>query len=93
MATRSAQSGVEESKLALTFLQKFVNSCGTESEEREDAEGTRFVLTTSTVEDYLFRGDHPILAPMSLQVYCMWAYRIEKPRSAARKRREVGSSS
>ena len=64
--------------MALTFLQKFLNECCTESEERDES-GQRFVVTTSTLEDWLHRGDHPILAPMSLYVYAMWVFRVEKP--------------
>ncbi|MCP4208139.1 MAG: hypothetical protein GY767_13960, partial [Shimia sp.] len=46
----------------------------------EDAVPARpVVVTTSTLEDWLWRGDDPILAPMSWQVYSMWVYRIEKP--------------
>ena len=60
-----------------------MNQCGTESEQRE-VEEQRFVVTTSTLEDWLFRGDHPTLKAMSFQVYAMWVYRIEKPRSAVR---------
>ena len=52
--TRSVQSGIPENRLALTFLQKFVNQFGTESTQRE-VEETRFVVTTSTLEDWLFR--------------------------------------
>ena len=46
----------------------------------------QLVVTTSTLEDWLYRGDHPILAPMSFQVCAMWVYRIEKPRGWAEER-------
>ncbi len=36
------------------------------------------VVTTSPLEDYLWRGDHPIPKHMSLEGYAMWVYRIEK---------------
>jgi hypothetical protein len=39
----------------------------------------RVLVTTSTLEDYLFRGSHPVLAGMSFFVYAMWVYRVEKP--------------
>ena len=39
----------------------------------------RYVVATSTLEDWLYRGSHPVLAPMSFYVYSMWVYRIEKP--------------
>ena len=77
-AAQSTQAGCETGRIALTFLQKFLNECCSEKEQREDAD-QRCVVTTSTLEDWLHRGDHPTLAPMSLAVYAMWVYRIEKP--------------
>ena len=78
VAARAADSGIENSSHTLTFLQKFLRECASESEQREE-DGQRYVLTTSTLEDWLFRGDHPILAAMSLTVYCMWVFRIDRP--------------
>ena len=37
------------------------------------------------LKDWLFRGDHPVVAQMSLQVYAMWVFRIEKPPLAAQR--------
>ena len=74
-----------KSKLVLTFLQKFLNERCTESEEREES-GQRFVVTTSTFEGWLHRRDHPIMAPMSLYVYAMWFFRVEKPARAGASR-------
>ena len=34
-------------------------------------------VTTSGLEDYLFRGDHPVLKDMSWSTYGMWVYRVE----------------
>ena len=49
-------------------------------EAQEDAVPERpVVVTTSTLEDWLFRGDDAIVAPMSFEVYSMWVFRIEKP--------------
>ena len=45
VAARSAQTNKDEHMLALTFLQKFLNECCTESEERDES-GQRFVVTT-----------------------------------------------
>ena len=70
VATRTAMTGVDKSKVNLSVLQHFLNECCSEQEERSE-EGRRFVLTTSTLEDYLHRGDHPVVASMSLYVYCM----------------------
>ena len=42
-------------------------------------EESRVVVTTSTIEDWLWRGTDPVVKDMSLQVYCMWVYRVEKP--------------
>ena len=39
-------------------------------------------VTTSSLEDYLFRGDHPILKDMSWPTYGMWVYRVELPPGA-----------
>lgn len=36
-------------------------------------------VTTSSLEDYLFRGDHPVLKDMSWSTYGMWVYRVELP--------------
>ena len=36
------------------------------------------VVTTKQLDDYNHRGDHPVLAPMTLYVYSMWVYRVEK---------------
>ena len=78
MAQKGIVSGHESHKEAVSFLQGFLDSVGTESSERE-ASSDRVTVTTSTLEDYLYRGSHPILAPMSFQVYAMWVYRIERP--------------
>ena len=48
--------------------------------------GARLKITTSTLEDYLYRGHHPLLATMSLQVYAMWVFRIERQGGATRPR-------
>ena len=54
------------------------------SERKELAEGgVRAVATTSTVDDWLSRGSHPIVANLSLHVYAMWVYRVEKAGGAA----------
>ena len=78
VALRYGDAGVDASRVQLSVLQNFLNECCSEHEERAEGE-QRIVVTTSTLEDWLYRGDHPILASMSLQVYCMWVYRIEKP--------------
>ena len=51
--------------------------CADAAQEAEDI--ARIVVTTSTLEDWLWRGDDPVLQPMSWQVYSMWVYRIERP--------------
>ncbi len=78
VAAKAAQTGMPENRLALTFLQKFLNECGSEHREVEEQE-ERFVVTTSTLEDWLYRGDHPVVVSMSYQVYAMWVYRVERP--------------
>ena len=79
IAAKAANTGVAQNRVALDFLQRFLKDSCSETEQRED-NGTRFAVTTSTLEDWLHRGDHPILAPMSLLVYAMWVFRVEKPR-------------
>ncbi|CAE7258426.1 unnamed protein product [Symbiodinium sp. CCMP2592] len=37
------------------------------------------VVATSSLEDYLFRGDHPLVRDMSWSTYGMWVYRVELP--------------
>ena len=36
-------------------------------------------VSTSSLEDYMYRSDHPILAEMSWSTYGMWVYRVELP--------------
>ncbi|CAE7805372.1 unnamed protein product [Symbiodinium sp. CCMP2592] len=43
------------------------------------------VVTTSSLEDYLFRGDHPLVRDMSWSPYGMWVYRVELPPTLAGK--------
>ena len=76
-----------DGRATLDFLQRFLNECCREEQENEEA-GQRLVVTTSTLEDWLYRGSHPILEAMSLQVYAMWVFRIEKTsgRTSASKR-------
>ena len=38
----------------------------------------RQVVTTSALEDWLWRGDHPIVKEMPWYVYSMWVYRVER---------------
>ena len=39
----------------------------------------RLSVTTSSLEDYLYRGDDPLVAGMSWATYGTWVYRIELP--------------
>jgi len=78
VAARIASADADKSKVHLSVLQHFLNERCSEKEEHSE-EDRRFVVTSSTLEDYLYRGDHPVVANMSLYVYCTWVYRIEKP--------------
>jgi hypothetical protein len=50
VSAKAADTGMSENRLALSFLQKFLNECG--AEQRESKENhQRVVLTTSTMED------------------------------------------
>ena len=51
VGAKAAQSGMSENRLALTFLQKFLTECCSEQQHKEE-DGTRVVVTTSTLEDY-----------------------------------------
>ena len=37
------------------------------------------VVTSSQYDDWLFRGTNPVLCRLSLYMYSMWVYRVEKP--------------
>ncbi len=50
-----------------------------EVQEILEVDGT--VVTTSQLDDYNNRGQHPLLAPMTLYVYSMWVSRVEKKQS------------
>ena len=76
MAQKSTQGDDADTKAALTFLQRFLNTAWDETTETTRAD-TRVRITTSTLEDYMHRGEHPILAPMSYQTYAMWVFRVE----------------
>ena len=41
--------------------------------------GARRTRTTTPVDDWLHRGDHPVLKDMPLYIYAMWVYSDEKP--------------
>ena len=59
----------------LTTLVKFLHSAEDEAEELLEVDGV--VVTTNQLDDYNHRGDHPLLAPMTLYVYSMWVHRVE----------------
>ena len=41
------------------------------------------VVTSSQYDDWLHRGDNPVLSELSLYLYSMWVYRVEKPESSS----------
>lgn len=61
----------------VSFLQKFARDTGNESRE-STRDGFRVVVVTSTLEDWLHRGPHPVMVSMSLHAYGMWVLRVEK---------------
>ena len=77
-----ASGGSEkDTRAQLSFLQKFLNQCCSErlDQEEEGEDGpVRQIVTTSPLEDWLWRGDHPILKDMHWYVYSMWVFRVEK---------------
>ena len=36
------------------------------------------IVTSNQLDDYNYRGEHPLLAPMSLYVYSMWVHKVER---------------
>ena len=51
-----------------------------QGEERESiGRDTASVVASSQYDDRLFRGTNPVLRHLSLYVYSMWVYRVEKP--------------
>ena len=68
-----------DAKAKAAVLSRFVNEQYAEKKDVVTADGMRVTSTTSTWHDYLHRGKHPLVAEMSLYVYCMWIYRAEKP--------------
>ena len=90
LASQSGAGGKELSA-QLTMIQKFLNQCCSEikhtehtgdsddAAEGDDREDThlRQAVTTSALEDWLRRGDHPIVKDMHWYVYSMWVYRVE----------------
>ena len=70
----------KDSRAQLTFLQQFLNQCCTESitlTEEDEESKVRQIVTTSPLEDWLWRGDDPILKDMNWYVYSMWVFRVE----------------
>jgi hypothetical protein len=41
--------------------------------------GRTMTVTTTSLEDYAWRGEHPLLKDMSWSTYGMWVYRVEIP--------------
>ena len=77
VATKAARDTLDHRQV-VSFLAKFMRGMGSESEEApRTGDGFRVVRSTSTLDDWLHRGDHPVLRHMSLQVYAMWVYRCE----------------
>ena len=60
-------------------MQDFLNRMADERAPEQEDRGTRIKVATSTLEDWLWRGDSPIVNDMSWHVYAMWVYRVEKP--------------
>ena len=77
VATKAARD-TPDNRQVVSFLAKFMRDMCTESGEApKTGDGFRIVRSTSTLDDWLHRGDHPVLRHMSLQVYAMWVYRCE----------------
>lgn len=81
IAARRLHSGGNDVSAAATykFMQDFLNRMADENAEPQEDRGVRIKVATSTLEDWLWRGDAPIIRDMSWHVYAMWVYRVEKP--------------
>ena len=80
-------ASAQEAYLAMHSMEKHLESHEVKSlvefmhsaddvQERLEVDGV--VVTTNQLDDYNHRGNHPVLAPMTLYVYSMWVYRAEK---------------
>lgn len=49
-----------------------------EESQHMDSVRRPLAVTSSAMDDYAFRGEHPLLESMSWYVYSMWMYRVEK---------------
>jgi hypothetical protein len=91
LANQGGDAGDKDLRCQLTMIQKFLNQCCSESLIVSDAKASaadgsdnleeapvRQVVTTSPLEDWLWRGDHPILRDMHWYAYSMWVFRVEK---------------
>ena len=54
------------------FMHGFLNRMRDEEAKEQEKQGTRIKVATSTLEDWLWRGDDPIVRDMSWHVYTMW---------------------
>ena len=90
MSTRTDGTSKAPSQ-QLNFLHKFINEYGGETfelnpddggarvdgDDIEDSKVDRQTVTTGPLEDWLWRGDHPVLKDMHWYLYSMWVYRVE----------------
>ena len=72
LASQSMQKYVEKEDLS-----RMVNFLHSTDEMQDTLEVDGCIVTTNQLDDYLNRGDHPLLAPMTLYVYSMWVHRVE----------------
>ncbi|MCP4861773.1 MAG: hypothetical protein GY902_11065, partial [Planctomycetes bacterium] len=81
-----ASSGAQPADSAATALRALQSSGQDapvdESKQTTAAASSRertLTVTTTTLEDYAWRGNHPLLKDMSWSTYGMWVYRVEIP--------------
>ena len=75
-AASTKQSAVVSAGSVADEDQRHITPSGTD--ELDPAFVNRVVVTTSTIEDWLWRGDDPVVKHMNLYVYAMWIYRVDK---------------
>ena len=88
IAARQLQhGGCQQAAVAASkFMQEFLLRMGEEKASEAQKDGLRIKVATSTLEDWLWRGEAPIVRDMNWHVYATWVYRVEKPSQRTRGR-------
>ena len=81
IACRQLQCGGSRQAVtaATKFMQDYLMRMADENADEVQKDGVRIKVATTTLEDWLWRGDSPVVKDMNWHVYAMWVYRVEKP--------------